>query len=176
MPAKSTIERPAETGGTRILVGGVGYTNLRDMSFGPLLVERLRRTTWPSGVDIEDLSAGAIHEVHFLQDRAPYDAAILIAGVRRGGGPGAVRAYRWDHAPRTADEVQDRISEALVGIIDLDTLLIVLDHFKALPADTWIFEVEPRDEDWGPDLSPPVESVMIVVERMVRDQIAEVAA
>jgi hydrogenase maturation protease len=157
-------------------VGGVGYTNLRDLSIGPLLVERLRRTSWPPGVDIEDLSAGAIHEVHVLQSRQPYDAAILISGVRRGAPAGTVRAYRWDHTLRTSDEVQERVSEALVGIIGLDTLLTVLDHFGALPADTRIVEVEPRDEDWGPDLSAPVGSVMAELERVVRDQIAELAA
>ena len=177
MPVNSTSEVTvaARSGGRRILVGGVGYTNLRDMSFGPLLVERLRRTRWPMGVDIEDLSAGAIHEVHVLQSRVPYDAAILVSGVRRGGPAGTVRAYRWDHAPRTSDEVQERVSEAVVGIIDLDTLLIVLDHFGALPADTRILEVEPSDVDWGPDLSAPVSSVMSEVEQMVRNQIAEVA-
>lgn len=170
------IPATAPAAARRVLVGGVGYTNLRDLSFGPLLVERLRRTSWPSGVDIEDLSAGAIHEVHVLQSRQPYDAAILISGVRRGGPAGTVRAYRWDHTPRTSDEVQERVSEALTGIIGLDTLLTVLDHFGALPADTRIVEVEPRDEDWGPDLSVPVGSVMAEVERVVRDQIAEVAA
>jgi len=174
----STSEVTVDTrpGERRVLVGGVGYTNLRDLSVGPLLVERLRQTSWPPGVDIEDLSAGAIHEVHLLQSRQPYDAAILISGVRRGGPAGKVRAYRWDHTPRTSDEVQERVSEALVGIIGLDTLLTVLDHFGALPADTRIVEVEPKDEDWGPDLSVPVGSVMAEVERVVRDQIAETAA
>ncbi len=160
----------------RVLVGGVGYTNLRDLSIGPLLVERLRRTAWRSGVDVEDLSAGAIHEVHVLQSRPPYDAAILISGVRRGGPAGAIRSYRWEHTVRTTDEIQERVSEALVGIIGLDTLLTVLDHFGALPLDTRIVEVEPRDEDWGPDLSPPVGSALDDVERMVREQIAQVAA
>lgn len=178
MPVNSTSEVTVNTrpGDRRVLVGGVGYTNLRDLSVGPLLVERLRQTPWPPGVDIEDLSAGAIHEVHVLQSREPYDAAILIAGIRRGGPAGTVRSYRWDHTPRTSDEVQERVSEALVGIIGLDTLLTVLDHFGALPADTRIVEVEPRDEDWGPDLSAPVGSVMAEVERVVRDQIAEMAA
>ena len=178
MTVNSTSEVTVNTrpGDRRVLVGGVGYTNLRDLSVGPLLVERLRQTPWPPGVDIEDLSAGAIHEVHVLQSREPYDAAILIAGIRRGGPAGTVRSYRWDHTPRTSDEVQERVSEALVGIIGLDTLLTVLDHFGALPADTRIVEVEPRDEDWGPDLSAPVGSVMAEVERVVRDQIAEMAA
>ena len=178
MPVNSTNDLTVRVGSDRprVLVGGVGYTNLRDLSFGPLLVERLQRTAWRPGVDIEDLSAGAIHEVHVLQGRSPYDAAILISGVRRGGPAGTVRAYRWEHTVRTTDEIQERVSEALVGIIGLDTLLTVLDHFGALPADTRIVEVEPRDEDWGPDLSPPVDSVLADVERMVREQIAEVAA
>lgn len=178
MPVNSTSSSTAGPGsdGPRVLVGGVGYTNLRDLSFGPILVERLQRTAWRPGVDIEDLSAGAIHEVHVLQDRRPYDAAILISAVRRGGEAGTVRSYRWEHTVRTTDEIQERVSEALVGIIGLDTLLTVLDHFGALPADTWIVEVEPRDEDWGPDLSPPVDLVLADVERMVRRQIAEVAA
>lgn len=178
MPVNSTSELTIDPASRerRILVGGVGYTNLRDLSLGPLLVERLRRTPWPAGVDIEDLSAGAIHEVHVLQSRQPYDAAILISGVRRGAAAGTVRAYRWDHPRRTADEVQERVSEAVVGIIGLDTLLIVLDHFGALPDDTRIVEVEPHDEGWGPDLSAPVASAFAAVERLVRDQIAEVAA
>ncbi len=178
MPASSTSDPGVTTGSAqrRVLVGGVGYTNLRDLSFGPLLVERLRLSSWPSGIDIEDLSAGAIHEVHVLQSREPYDAAILISGVRRGGPAGMIRVYPWEHEPRTVDQIQERVSEALVGIIGLDTLLTVLDHFKALPPDTLIVEVEPRDEDWGPDLSEPVGSVLAQVEQMVRDQIAAVAA
>lgn len=178
MRASSTSDPGAMTGpaGRRVLVGGVGYTNLRDLSFGPLLVERLRLSAWPSGIDIEDLSAGAIHEVHVLQSREPYDAAILISGVRRGGPAGTIRAYQWEHEPRTVDEIQERVSEALVGIIGLDTLLTVLDHFKALPDDTRIVEVEPRDEGWGPELSPAVDLVMSEVERLVREQITEVAA
>lgn len=178
MPASLTSEPAVDraTRQRRVLVGGVGYTNLRDLSLGPLLVERLRRTAWPEGIDIEDLSAGAIHEVHVLQSRMPYDAAILIAGVRRGGLPGTVRSYRWEHPARTTDEIQERVSEALVGIIGLDTLLTVLDHFRALPDDTRILEVEPRDEEWGPDLSPAVDRAASDVERLVREQIAEVAA
>jgi hydrogenase maturation protease len=178
VPANSTSSvAPDKRDPTRrVLVGGVGYTNLRDLSFGPLLVERLRERRWPAGVEIEDLSAGAIHEVHVLQSREPYDLAILIAGVRRGGTAGTIRAYRWDHAPRSTDEVQGRVSEALVGIIGLDTLLIVLDHFGALPADTRIVEVEPDDEGWGPGLSAPVDAVLDEVDRLVCEQMAQVAA
>ena len=165
--------RSAPSATRRVLIGGVGYTNLRDMSVGPLLVERLRRSSWPDGVDIEDLSAGAIHVLHALQAGPAHDAVILVAGVRRGGPPGTIRQRRWAHPPQTDDAVQERVAEALVGIIDLDTLVIVLDHFKALPADTRIIEIEPRDEDWGEALSPPVDATLDEVESLVRRQVEE---
>ena len=52
-----TTRSAPQTATRRVLIGGVGYTNLSDMSVGPVLVERLRRSAWPDGVDIEDLSA-----------------------------------------------------------------------------------------------------------------------
>ncbi len=160
----------------RVLVGGVGYTNLRDLSFGPHLVARIRDGSWPAGVDIEDLSAGAIHVLHALQAGPPYSAAVLVAGVQRGDPPGTVRRIRWAHPPRTPDEVQERVGEALTGIISLDTLLTVLDHFAALPDDTLIIEVEPRDDDWGAELSPPVEFAVERVDRLVREAVTEILA
>ena len=169
-----TTRSAPQTATRRVLIGGVGYTNLSDMSVGPMLVERLRRSAWPDGVDIEDLSAGAIHVLHALQAGPSHDAVILVAGVRRGGPPGTIRQRRWTHPPQTDDVVQERVAEALVGIIDLDTLVIVLDHFKALPADTRIIEIEPRDEDWGETLSPPVDATLDEVERLVRHRVEEV--
>ncbi|MBA2756161.1 MAG: hypothetical protein H0U37_01780, partial [Chloroflexi bacterium] len=80
----------------------------------------------------------------------------------------------WAHPPQTDDAVQERVAEALVGIIDLDTLVIVLDHFKALPRDTRIIEIEPRDEDWGETLSPPVGAILDEVERLLRRRVEEV--
>jgi len=41
---------------TRILIAGVGYRNLRDMSLGPVLMDRLGQESWPDSVEIEDLS------------------------------------------------------------------------------------------------------------------------
>ncbi len=170
------ITVPTTAATRRVLVAGVGYTNLRDLSFGPHLVERLRSGVWPPGVDVEDLSAGAIHVLHALQASPPYAAAILVAGIRRGDPPGTVRRSHWMHPPRPTEEVQERIGEALTGIISLDTLLTVLDHFGALPDDTLVIEVEPRDEGWGAELSPPVEAAVSQVDRFVREAVAEALA
>ena len=163
MPAASTTEIAA-----RVLVGGVGYTNLRDLSAGPTLVDRLRRAEWPRGVDVEDLSAGAIHLVHELQSRRPYTRAVLVAAVARGREAGSIHERRWEHPVVPRDEVQERVGEALTGVISLDALLVVLDHFGALPADTTVIEVEPVDLGWGEGFSPPVASAIPVLEARVR--------
>ena len=65
----------------RVLIGGVGYRNLRDLSLGPVLADRLTHDSWPEGIEIEDLSYGPIGVMHNLDDRPPYDRLILFAGV-----------------------------------------------------------------------------------------------
>jgi hypothetical protein len=114
---------------SRILIGGVGYRNLRDMSAGPELVVRVREMDWPAGVQVEDLSFGA---VHVLQERPPFDAALPIAPVARGRPPGGVTRHAWSVQETTSEAVQQAIAEGVTGVISLDTLLIVLGYFAAL--------------------------------------------
>jgi hydrogenase maturation protease len=144
----------------RVLVAGVGYRNLRDMSAGPELIERLHELEWPVGVQVEDLSFGAVHVLHWLQERAPFDAAILVAAIARGRPPGSVTRLVWSAPQMTGEAVQEAIAEAVTGVIGLDTLLVVLGYFAALPPRVIVIELEPRDEDWGPDFSPVVQTAL----------------
>jgi hydrogenase maturation protease len=155
----------------RVLVGGVGYRNLRDMSVGPELIERLRRTAWPSGVEIEDLSYGAVHVLHWLQEHPPFDAVVLIAAVARGRPPGAVTRLAWTPPQMTGEAVQGAIAEAVTGVISLDTLLTVLAYFAALPPRVVVIEVEPRDDDWGPEFSPLVRAALDEAVRLVESEV-----
>jgi len=163
VPAASTTEIAAH-----VLVGGVGYTNLRDLSAGPALVDRLRRAEWPPGVDVEDLSAGAIHLVHELQSRRPYTRAVLVGAIARGREAGSIHERRWEHPVFSRDEVQERVGEALTGVISLDALLVVLDHFGVLPAETTVIEVEPVDRGWGEGFSPTLAALVPVLEGRIR--------
>ena len=186
MPAEPTrrgIEGSEPTGGTshgsdavsssdspRVLVGGVGYRFLRDLSFGPIAIEALRREEWRSGVDIEDLSYGPIAILHNLEARLPYDRIVLIAGTKRGGRPpGLVTEYRWDgRLPEDEEEIQARIAEAGSGVISLDNLLVVLTWFRRLPRELVIIEVEGSEEEWGEGFSPAVERAIPEVAAAVR--------
>ncbi|MHB8620536.1 MAG: hydrogenase maturation protease [Chloroflexota bacterium] len=168
---RASPELPAPRGTRRILVAGVGYRNLRDLSVGPAMVERLRARGWPSGVEIEDLSFGAVHAVHWFQQTEPFEAVIFLTAVVRGRVAGAVYRCDWTMPLAGDDEVQTRVAEAVTGVIGLDTLLTVLGHFHALPPRVLVLEVEPRDEDWGEAFSPLVERAMIEVERLVQSEV-----
>jgi hydrogenase maturation protease len=128
------------------------------MSFGPLLVERLRGETWPDDVEIQDLSYGPVAVVQWLQDEpGRFERAILVGSVERGREPGTLTRYDWVAPTLTPGEIQDRVSEAVTGVIGLENLLIIADYFGALPSKTSVIEVEPLDLEWGTDPSPLVE-------------------
>src|SRR5262249_44383144 len=141
--------------GPRVLVGGVGYTNLRDRSLGPLLIERLQARPWPADVAVEDVSYGPI-DVLFKLQAEPYRfrLGLFVGAVARGRPPGTIAQYRWQEPTPTTDELQERIAEAVTGVVSLENLLYILAHFGALPEQTVVIEVEPEAEErWGPDLS-----------------------
>jgi hydrogenase maturation protease len=139
----------------RILIAGVGYRNLRDMSLGPVLTDRLAQDAWPVDVEIEDLSYGPIAVMHKLDACSPYDRIIFIAGVCRDRRPGGVYCYPWEHHQAAPEEVQARVTEALTGVISLDNLLVII-------------EVEAVDDSWGEGFTPQVESVVPAVIALIR--------
>lgn len=135
----------------RVLVAGVGYRNLRDLSAGPLAIERLG--PFAGAVDVEDLSYGPIDVLFLLQRRDPYAAAIFIAAVHRGRAPGTVTRLRWSAPVTTTDALQERVAEAVTGVISIDNLLEICAHFGALPPEVVLIEIEPTDDGWGEELS-----------------------
>jgi len=143
-------------GSARLLIAGVGYQNLRDMSLGPKLIERLGHEAWPPGVELDDLSYGPIGVLHTLEARPPYDRVILVAGVSRQRQPGRVYCYAWHHELPDPEDVQARVAEAVMGVVSLDNLLIILTYFEILPRDVVVIEVEAADASWGEGLSAPV--------------------
>ena len=159
-----------------MLIAGVGYRNLRDLSIGPLLLDELRGREWPAGVQVEDLSFGAVHVLHWLQEQAPFDALVLVAGVKRDRQPGTVTRSVWRAPATTAEAVQESIAEAVTGVISLDTLLIVLGYFEALPERVTLIEIEPREDDWGPELSEPVAQAFAEAQRLVEREVQSLVA
>ena len=169
--ASPAAERKSDSAGRagRVLVGGVGYRFLRDLSFGPLLTDELQKEEWPPGVEIEDLSYGPVAILHNFDARPPYDRLVLVAGVKRGRPAGSVTQYRWDGHLPDEEEIQARVEEAGSGVISLDNLLVFLTYFRRMPREVVVIEVEGADEDWGEGFTPAVEHATPQVVAMIRE-------
>jgi len=140
-----------------ILVSGIGYSNLSDMSFGRVLYAELAEMSWPDHVHVEDLNFGPIMIYQWLEESpVKYDKAIFVSAANRGREPGTLEVYAWDGMLPDAAGIQASIEEAVTGVISLENLLIVCQHFGVLPADVTIVEIEPQKEDWGLEFSPVV--------------------
>ncbi len=152
-----------------VMIAGVGYPNLRDVSVGPVLVPKLQQMAWPPGVEVEDWSIGPIMVVHRLQDcPGYYDRIVLFSAVQRGREPGSVYCYRWRGDLPDDNAIQGCVAEAVTGIISLDNLLIITERLGVLPRDVVVVEVEPEDTNWGPGFSPRVEASLEQVVDFIR--------
>jgi hydrogenase maturation protease len=153
----------------RTLIAGVGYSNLSDLSVGPIVAAQLRKEQWPANVELDDLSYGPVAVVHRLAEAAPlYDRLVLVGAADRGRRGAEVRSYRWDGVLPNAEEIQARVAEAVSGVIDLDNLLIVTGHFRALPLAVFVVEVQPVATEFGMEPSPTVAAVLPEVRCLAR--------
>jgi hydrogenase maturation protease len=137
----------------RVLIGGVGYRYLRDESVGPWVTDRLAGRA-RNGIEVEDVSYHPVGLAQNLQEREPYDRVVFVSAQRRGRPPGTVESYRWNGQLPPRDEIQNRVAEAVTGVISLDNTLIVCGALGGLPGDVRVIEVEPGREGWGEEFSP----------------------
>lgn len=156
----------------RVLVGGVGYWWQRDWSFGLVACEHLMELTWPDGVEIAQLDYGALYVAQDLADeQPPFERVVLVAGVSRDRAPGRLYVRRWPGRLPDPEEIQARIREAGAGVIDLDHLLVISEHFHALPRDVVALEIEPSDTGIGEGLSPETMRLLPQLVERVREHV-----
>jgi Ni,Fe-hydrogenase maturation factor len=118
----------------RMLIAGVGYQHLRDMSLGPVVIAQLQQEPWPPGVDLADLSYGPIAVMHSLDDLPAYDRIIFVAGVSRARQPGRVDCYQWQHVLPDREEIQARVAEKASAAFSMS--------FRSISAKTVMLSVE----------------------------------
>lgn len=139
-----------------VLVGGLGYRNLRDHSAGIAVAEALAGRLGLAGVSVEDVSYNPVALVEHLKEER-YDRAVIVAAIQRPGrSPGDVVAYRWDGQLPSGERIQAAVVDAVTGVIFLDNTLIVTRHFGGLPDDTAVVEIEPEAHEFGESFSAKV--------------------
>jgi hydrogenase maturation protease len=143
----------------KVLVSGIGYSNMSDMSFGRVLLGELEKMDWSDNVHVEDLNFGPIMIYQWLEEfPVKFDKAVLVSAAKRGREPGTLEVYRWQDPQPSADEIQASIGEAVTGVLSLENLLIVCQHFGVFPEDVTIIEIEPQNDEYGLEFSPVVAS------------------
>lgn len=143
MPA-ALIETEVETpwtGGT--LIGVVGFSTLpRCFPLGPALMAGLRAAL--PGVQVENLTWGPMHVVQRFQqpDEPKPDRVVLVGAAAICRRPGAVAAWRWQGGTLPPVEMQERIYEAVTGIVDLENTLMIGSQFGIWPEPVWSVEAD----------------------------------
>src|SRR6266498_3972292 len=154
----------------RTIIAGVGYINLSDSSVGPIAVEALKNESWPEHVKVDDLSYGPISVVHNFAEANPrYERMILITAADFGAQPPALRWHRWPAVLPDSEESQARVVEAATGVIDLKTLLIILQQFEMLPKEVYVLAVQTVKSAFGMNLSPGIAALLPEVLRVARE-------
>lgn len=164
----------------RVLVGGIGYRNLRDHSLGVVVADHLALRDWPDGVSVEDLSYGPIAVLQRLQDEPEgreFERVVVVSAIpREGRTPGTVTCYRWDGALPSDEEIQRAVADAVTGVILMDNTLVVTRHFGGLPDDVVVVEIEPELHEFGEAFSPTIASVFDDVCELVTSLATDPAA
>ena len=119
----------------------------------------LQRHRWDDDSDVEDEPAHGL-----VGDSSDQES---VAGSVNSD-EGSVDGFG---APPSDDEVQDRLSEAAMGIIDLDHTLAVVRYYGGFPTGTRIIEVEPEDEAFGLGFTDTVEATVPEVLALVRSEL-----
>ena len=89
------------------------------------------------------MSWGPLAIVQSLQaSGVRYDRAVLIGAVQRGYSVGTVCGGVWRGGALGPQLLQERIFEAVTGIVSLDNLLIIGEHFSIWPREVLTVEVE----------------------------------
>ena len=142
----------------KVLIAGVGHPNLKDLSFGQVLLPFLKQQKWAEDYDLENLSFGAIAVLQWFQDFPnKYDRVVFVsAAEREGRTPGTLDVYDWDFAPLDEEVVQECVAESVTGIISLDNLMQILQYFKALPPEVIVLDLEPIESEIGFECSPEI--------------------
>jgi len=144
---KSASDTPAT------LIGIVGYSAILDSyPLGPPLMTGLESALSDvASVTIENFTWSPVHIVQrFENDEMPRpDRLVLIGLSATSSKPGNVQACQWHGGQASELAVQERVYEAVTGIVDLENTLMIGEYFKAWPKECFTIEADMQANTFG---------------------------
>jgi hypothetical protein len=128
----------------RTIIGIVGYYGfVRGYPLGPELMERLRALPSLDDVEIREMNWGPVAIVQDFQAQAETpERVVLVGALDRGLAVGTVTCRRWAGGALDPAAVQQRMFEAVTGVISLDNLLVIGTQFSVWPDETFTVELQ----------------------------------
>jgi len=136
----------------KIGIGLVGYYQfVRGYPIGPSLKEKIEAAEWfYDDVVIKEMNWGPIAIVQeFQAEKIEYDRFVLITAIDRGLPDKTVTCRRWVGGDMDVIAIQDRVFEAVTGVISMDNLLVIGDHFGVWPKEVITIEAQLQDTAFG---------------------------
>lgn len=132
--------------GPATLIGIVGYSAILDCyPLGPRLMRMLEEAlAGEPQIGVENFTWSPVHIVQRFEtgEMARPRRLILVGMAALSQMPGAVRACRWSGGSQPAAKVQERIYEAVTGIVDLENTLMIGEHFRVWPDECFTVEAD----------------------------------
>lgn len=128
------------------LIGIVGYSPVLDaFPLGPRLMKGLEDRLLGQGrIAVENMTWGPIHIVqHFQDENGPRPRRLILIGAApRTTRPGDVKGWRWAGGKIAEQALQERIYEAVTGIVDINNTLAIGEHFGIWPPEVFAIEID----------------------------------
>lgn len=154
-----------------VLLGTVGYQLLRNHSVGPNLLPQLQSISWEGSVTVEEMNWGPIAIVQYFQTlKKPFDRVIFLVAIERPERDvGDISVYQWlGHLP-SEKQIQACVGDAATGVISVENLLVIGEHFKIWPEEVFLVDVEPGVEQAGEHLTTEVEAKIPEILRILEE-------
>ena len=149
---KETIDKQV-TDKPATLIGIVGYSAIMDSyPLGPPLMTGLETALADApSVTIENFTWSPVHIVQrFENDEMPKPERMVLIGLSATTiNPGNVTACQWRGGKASELTVQERVYEAVTGIVDLENTLMIGEYFKAWPTECFTIEADMQPNTFG---------------------------
>jgi hydrogenase maturation protease len=148
-----------------VVVVGIGNLLLKDEGIGVHVAHALEHAPSPSDVELQVIDGGI--SPHLLPLFEGVDKLIILDAAKGGGEPGAI--YRF--APEAVN-IEERAITSVHQIGLLETLRLMKSLGKQ-PKRIVIIGIEPKEIDYGLELSPELERRIPDITAIVLKEIAE---
>ena len=147
-----------------VMVGIVGYSAVvESYPLGPKLLEELENIFGDNpNLILENFTWSPVHIVQRLQggEMTRPDRIVLVGLAAGSSKPGTVAVHRWVGGTQPEAKVQERIYEAVTGIVDLENTLMIGSYFNVWPDECLTVEA---------DLAPDTFRRLVMAENKNKD-------